>query len=185
MLIFLMSITPAEYARSQTGPNDAFTINLNNVDIHKLIETVSRHTGKNFVVDPRVKATVSVISSKPISSDKLYELFLSVLDTHGYTAVSNEVITKIVPVQVGVQSAVPTVPAPEVQQESITGNDLISELFKLKHIPAQQLLEILRPLIPASANISAEPNSNIIIITDSAANIARLNEIIRKLDTPE
>lgn len=188
VLTLLICIVPFENVRSQTSSeqtraDDTFTLNLNNVDIHSLIETVSRHTGKNFVVDPRVRATVSVVSSEPVNADRLYELFLSVLDVHGFAAVSSGIITKIVPSQVGAQSAVPIVTTPTEENRTISGNELITEIVKLEHVPAQQLLEILRPMIPAPASIAAEPNSNTLIITDRAANILRLTEVIRKLDT--
>lgn len=190
VLTMLICIVPFKNVRSQTSTdqtraNDTFTLNLNNVDIHSLIETVSRHTGKNFVVDPRVSATVSVVSSEPVNADRLYELFLSVLDVHGFAAVSSGIITKIVPTQAGTQSAVPTVTAPTEKDQLISGNELITEIVKLEHVPAQQLLEILRPMIPAPASIAAEPNSNTMIITDRAANIVRLTEVIRKLDTTQ
>lgn len=144
----------------QAETNGTFTLNLNNVDIYSLIETVSRHTGKNFVVDPRVNATVSIVSSEPVSADKLYKLFLSALEIHGFAAVSSGIITKIVPTQVGVQSAVPTVTTEAEVNQIDTGDQLVTRVVKLNHIPAQQLLEILRPMIPAPASIAEEPKSN-------------------------
>ena len=92
---------------SQSNSNDKFTLNLKDVDIRSLIETVSLQTGKNFIVDPRVKANVTVISSEPVNKDKLYAVFLSVLDVHGFAAVPVGEMIKIVPATVGVQSPVP------------------------------------------------------------------------------
>ena len=98
---------PFQYAHSQSNTSEQFTLNLKGVDIRSLIETVSRQTGKNFIIDPRVKAKVTVISSEPVNKDKLYDLFLSVLAVHGFAAVPAGDIVKIVPATVGVQSPVP------------------------------------------------------------------------------
>ena len=84
-------------ARPAIAQEGTFTLNLKNADIHSLIQTVSRQSGRNFVVDPRVKARVTVISSKPLNSDELYETFLSVLQVHGYSAVPSGDLIKIVP----------------------------------------------------------------------------------------
>jgi len=100
-------LTLSQATHAQTDNTETFTINLKNTDIRSLIETVSLQTGRNFIVDPRVKAKVTVISSEPITADKLYELFLSVLDVHGYAAVPIGNLVKIVPTTVGVQSPVP------------------------------------------------------------------------------
>jgi len=106
-LVFLFTLMPPGYVHAQADSEETFTLNLKNTDIRALIETVSLQTGRNFIVDPRVKATVTVISAEPVTGDKLYELFLSVLDVHGYAAVPVGSIIKIVPTAAGVQSAVP------------------------------------------------------------------------------
>ena len=107
VLALLTILTLSQPTHAQTDNTETFTINLKNTDIRSLIETVSLQTGRNFIVDPRVKAKVTVISSEPITADKLYELFLSVLDVHGYAAVPIGNLVKIVPTTVGVQSPVP------------------------------------------------------------------------------
>ena len=172
-----------------TNQRETFTLNLNNVDIRSLIETVSKKTGKNFIVDPRVKATVTVISAEPVNADKLYELFLSILDVHGYAAVPVGSVTKIVPMATGVQGAVPVLPEPEAQSsmsapEPAGSDELVTRVVDVEYVPVTQLVQALRPLLPQSAGFSAEPNSNTIVITDSADNIQRVVEIIRLLDQP-
>lgn len=107
ILIASAVLMPFQYAHSQSNTSEQFTLNLKGVDIRSLIETVSRQTGKNFIIDPRVKAKVTVISSEPVNKDKLYDLFLSVLAVHGFAAVPAGDIVKIVPATVGVQSPVP------------------------------------------------------------------------------
>ena len=173
--VFLMQ---PQYANAQS--TEEMTLNLANADILSLIETVSRRTGKNFIVDPRVKAKVTIISSESISADKLYELFLSVLAVHGFAAVPVGNMIKIVPLAAGVQSAVPV-----LGEHSVPGDELITEIIHVENISALQVVEVLRPLVPAPVSLSAEANSNSVVITDRAANIARLREIIFSLDNSQ
>ena len=106
-LLFIAALLTSNFAIAQSDADETFTINLANADIRSLISTVSLQTGKNFIVDPRVKATVTVISSTPVTKDKLYELFLSVLAVHGFATVPAGDIIKIVPTAAGVQGPVP------------------------------------------------------------------------------
>ena len=177
MLIIAVSMLPMQYAGAQDNSDDTFTINLQNVDIHSLIETVSIRTGRNFIVDPRVKATVNFVSPEPVNADKLYEIFLSVLQVHGYAAVPAGQLTKIVPSSVGVQNAVPL-----VSEQSDTEDELVSQVIQLESAAAAEVVETLRPLIPESASLSAESTSNTIVVTDRAANIDKLVELITLLD---
>ena len=177
VLVTAVSLLPSQYVSAQENPDETFTINLKNVDIHTLIETVSIRTGINFIVDPRVKATVNVVSPEPVNADKLYEIFLSVLQVHGYAAVQVGQLTKIVPSSVGVQNAVPLVNEP-----SDTEDELVSQVIYLQSAAAVEVVETLRPLIPESASLSAESTSNTIVVTDRAANIDKLIELITLLD---
>ncbi len=178
-------ITPLQPISAQDVEQDTneetFVLNLKNTDIRALIETVSKRTGRNFIVDPRVKATVNVISSEPVNADKLYQLFQSVLQIHGFAAVQAGSFTKIVPTSVGVQSAVPVLDN-TLSGGGLSTDELVSQVLHLENIPAQQVVEAVRPLLPQTARISAESNSNTVIVTDRAANIAKLIELIIRLD---
>ncbi len=178
ILISIAGFSSIQQAHSQINSSENFSLTLKNADIRSLIETVSIQTGINFIVDPRVKAKITVITSEPVNKDKLYELFLSVLQVHGYATVSAGNFTKIVPMTTGVQSAVPVLSEP-----ANAADELITEVIQLFNVPAVQMIESLRPLLPQSATLSAEANSNTIIITDSSANIARIKEIISLLDS--
>lgn len=176
---YAQSAQSAQPAQSvQPAADEPFIPNLKDVDIHTLIETVATRTGRNFIVDPRVRATVTVITSEPVDADELYALFLSILDVHGLAAVPAGGFTKIVPATVGVQSSVPV-----VRSQPDASDELVTEVIAVRHVPAQQIVEALRALLPAYASFSAEPASNTLIITDRAANIARITEIIRSLDS--
>lgn len=176
-------IGPLQYpeARASTVLKETFTLALENADIHSLIETVARATGRNFIIDPRVKARVNIVSSVPITADKLYKLFLSVLQVHGFAAVPAGSFTKIVPMSVGVQSAVPVIGEVRSKKHSIHSDELVTEVIRVDGRPVQPLVAVLRPLLADSATISAELNSNSLIITDRAANIDKAIELVRRL----
>ncbi len=157
---------------------DTFTLNLKNADIHSLIQTVSRQSGKNFVVDPRVKARVTVISAKPLSADELYETFLSVLQVHGYSAVPGKDLIKIVPDVNAKQGPVPT-------YDGTASDQLVTQVIKVENVPAAQLVPILRPLVPQQGHLAAYAATNTLIVTDRASNIQRLISIIQGIDRPD
>ncbi len=156
------------------------TLNLKGADIRALISTVSKFTGKNFVVDPRVKAKVTVVSSNAMSEDEVYEVFLSILQVHGYAAVPVGNIIKIVP-EVNAKQG----PLPVVTNDRNKGDELVTRVVTLNYVPAAQLVPILRPLVPQQGHLAAYNPTNTLIITDHAANIKRLNRIIRSIDKPE
>jgi len=156
------------------------TLNLKQADIRALISTVSKFTGKNFVVDPRVKAKVTVVSSNTMSESEVYEVFLSVLQVHGYAAVPVGSIIKIVP-EVNAKQG----PLPVVRGSNNFGDELITKVITLDHVPAAQLVPILRPLVPQQGHLAAYNPTNTLIVTDHAANIKRLVQIIRHIDRPE
>ena len=107
-----------------------FTLNLNNTDVYALIETVSNATGRNFVVDPRVSAKVTVISTTPVNAEKLYEMFLSVLQVHGFSAVPAGNLTKIVPDFAAKQG-----PVPLLDNSTETRDQLVSQVIPIFNVP--------------------------------------------------
>ena len=169
------------FAQAQGANEGTFTLNLKNADIHSLIQTVSRQTGRNFVVDPRVKARVTVISSAPLSSDELYETFLSVLQVHGYAAVpAGSDLIKIVPDVNAKQGPV------RAYDQTLAGSDeLVTQVIRVENVPAAQLVPILRPLVPQQGHLAAYAATNTLIVTDRASNIARLIDIIDGIDRPD
>jgi len=171
------TLAVASAAHAQEG---TFTLNLKNADIHSLIQTVSRQSGRNFVVDPRVKARVTVISSTPLNSDELYETFLSVLQVHGYAAVPSGDLTKIVP-DVNAKQG----PVPEYSEETSSSDQLVTKVIKVENVPAAQLVPILRPLVPQQGHLAAYAATNTLIVTDRSSNIERLTTIINGIDRPD
>ena len=167
------------YAQVESDEN-TFTLNLKNTDIHSLIATVSKQTGRNFVVDPRVKAKVTVISTDPVNAEGLYEVFLSVLQVHGYSAVPAGDLTKIVPDVTAKQG-----PVPILGDERDNTDQLVTQVIKVVNVPAAQLVPILRPMVPQQGHLAAYAATNSLIITDRAANIQRIMTIIRRIDRPD
>lgn len=154
------------------------TLNLDNVDIRVLINTVAKATGRNFIVDPRVKAKVTVVSSKAMDSNELYEIFLSILQVHGYSAVPGVGFIKIVPDTNAKQGAIP------ISSNSLGGprDELVTRVIQINNAPANQLVPILRPLVPQQGHLAAYVPTNVLVVTDRAANIDRLVQVIRRMD---
>ena len=155
------------------------TLNLKNADIQALITTVSEITGKNFILDPRVEGQVTVISSQEMTPDEVYDVFLSVLRVHGFAAVPSGSIIKIVLDASAHQDSIATIDT----TQGYSPDDLVTQVIQVHNIPATQLVPILRPLLPPSAHLAAHLASNALIVSDRAANVARLANIIRRIDT--
>ena len=162
------------------GPDNTFTLNLKNTDIQSLIATVSKQTGRNFVVDPRVKAKVTVISTDPVSAEGLYDVFLSVLQVHGYSAVPAGDLIKIVPDVTAKQG-----PVPILGDDTDASDQLVTQVVKVINVPAAQLVPILRPMVPQQGHLAAYAATNSLIITDRSSNIQRLTAIIDRIDVPD
>ncbi len=158
---------------------DEWTIKLMDSDIRDFVTQVSTITGKSFVVDPRVKSDVTIISNTPMDADAVYELFLSVLRVHGFAAVPAGKVTKIVQQVLAKQSGNP------LDFQSVDSEQLITRVLPVKNTKAENLVKILRPLIPQHAHVGGLTKPNVLLISDYANNINRLTEIIRKIDVAE
>jgi len=158
--------------------DEPFTLNLQQAELRSLIDTVSRRTGRNFVVDPRVDARVTVISSQPVGDDELYEVFQTVLSVHGYATVDAGDVTKIVPAATAKQGAVPMGEAGDPRP------DIVTRVIAVDNVQASQLVPILRPLLPQEAHLAAYQPTNRLLVTDTAANIERISAIIERVDRP-
>ncbi|QKQ27992.1 type II secretion system secretin GspD [Candidatus Reidiella endopervernicosa] len=153
------------------------TLEMKDAEITTLIELVSSATGKNFIVDPRVKGKVTVISSRSMEGEALYRVFLSILQVHGYAAVESGKIIKIVPEVNAKQGATPVRDGPRLR-----GDETITRVIPIEYSNAAQLVPILRPLIPQQGHLAAHAETNVLIVSDRAANVARLEKIIRRID---
>jgi general secretion pathway protein D len=154
------------------------TLNLEGADIGALIATVSEITGKNFVVDPRVKGKVTVVSSQPMGKEEVYRVFLSILQTHGFAAIPSGPVVKIVPDANARQISAQPLPG-EVDLE---GDAVTTRVIRLENVNAAQLVPLLRPLVPQEGHLAAYPSTNTLIVSDRSSNIRRLLEIVRRVD---
>ncbi len=174
LVVALLMTAPLGFA----APESTVTLNLKDADIGALISTVAEITGKNFIVDPRVKAKVTVISSKPMNKDEVYKVFLSILDVHGFAVIPSGSVLKIEPDINAKQSAIPTLP-----DKDIAGTDMVAtQIIPVHNVSAAQLVPILRPLIPQQGHLAAYPATNVLIISDHVSNIERLVKIINRID---
>jgi general secretion pathway protein D len=154
-----------------------WTVNLKETDIQELIKFVAEATGTTIVVDPKVKGTVKVVSAKPVSSSELYDLFLSILDVHGYTAVRSGNVVRVIQSKDARSSPV------RVVSGALEPNDeYVTQVIRLENISAAKLIPVLRPLVPQQAHMAAYAPANAIIISDVAANIERIRSIIESMD---
>ncbi len=156
------------------------TLNFVNADLVSVIKAVGGHTGKNFILDPRVTGTVNVVSDKPVPKDLLYPMLLSVLRTQGYAAVESGAFVKIVPEAEGKTGASPVGEA----AARVPGDRIVTRVFLLQNESALQLVAVLRPLVTANNFVAAYANNNAIVITDYAENVKRIEAIIRSIDQP-
>ncbi|NOX75132.1 MAG: type II secretion system secretin GspD [Gammaproteobacteria bacterium] len=149
-------------------------------DINAVISAVAEATGKNFIVDPRVKGKVTLISNRPMGKGELYKVFLSILEVHGFSAIPGPGATKIVPDADAKNSAMPFAS----KKHPGHGDEAVTRVIQIEHVTAAQLVPILRPLVPPQGHLAAYPQSNVLIVSDRAANIARLVKIIKRIDQP-
>ena len=186
--VVVLSLPLSVHAQQQasveaTGDGKTWTVNIRNADIQAFINQVAQMTGKNFVVDPRVRARdVTVISNQPLTADEVYELFLSVLQVHGYAAVpAGNGIIKIVTNTTAKQSNLPLTQ----NAGSVDGEELITQVITVDNSPVEELVPVLRPLVPQYGHLAAVGSANALIISDHADNIRRLRAIINSLDGAE
>jgi general secretion pathway protein D len=157
-------------AHAQTTPN------FRDADIRKIVEAVGEVTGKTFILDPRVTAKVTILSKTPMSPEAFYEAFLSILQVHGYVAITTGDVVKIIPDATARQHPNPPT------TDGAAADDIVTQVIQVHNIGAAQLVPILRPLIPQYGHLAAHPGSNMLIISDRASNVKRLINIIRRID---
>ena len=174
MLVATLMLTFASITLAQQAD---VTLNWKDADIRKVVEAVSEVTGKNFIIDPRVTGKVTLLSATPMSPDAFYEAFLSILQVHGYVAIPSGDLIKIIPDATARQFA-----GPIGMGSSAGPDDLATQVIQVRNVGATQLVPILRPLIPQYGHMVAHAGSNMLIISDRAANVARMVAIIRRID---
>ncbi|MFZ3153541.1 type II secretion system secretin GspD [Pseudomonas sp.] len=168
-----LSAAVTAVAPSASQQEESWTINLKGADIREFIDQVAQISGQTFVVDPRVKGQVSVVSNSPLTLTEVYQLFLSVMATHGFSVITQ-----------GDQARI--VPNAEAKADADAGRSapdrLETRLIQVQHGSATELIPLIRPLVPQYGHLAAISSANAIIISDRTANIERIEDLLRQLD---
>jgi general secretion pathway protein D len=171
------SILMISICSSSSWAGSKVSINFRNTDINAVIETVAKLTGKNFLVSPKVKGRVTIISSTDLDAKDLYEVFLSILTMYGFATIENKGLIKIVPIKAARESA------SDVQK--VNAYTRVTRVIKLQYIEANQLISTLRPLVSPYAQIAALRNANSILVHDTHVNVRRIAKLVSQIDTIE
>src|SRR5256886_1769631 len=154
------------------------TPNFKDADITQVAEAVAAATGKNFIIDPRVRAQVTMLSSTAMTPPAFYEAFLSILQVYGFIAVPAGDVVKILPDANARQF--PAVDLPD--RVSATSDEIVTQVLDVHNVSAAQVVPMLRPMIAQYGHLAAYPASNILIISDHASNVNRMMRIIQRID---
>ncbi|TDJ43120.1 MAG: type II secretion system protein GspD [Gammaproteobacteria bacterium] len=167
-------------SNAMASESQSWKINLKNADIQEFVAQIAAITGRTFVVDPRVKGKVTVISNASLDEAGIYELFLSVLRVHGFAAIEAGEVVRIQQQTLAKQSGSPLDSAQE-----ISGEQLVTRVIAAQYVASAELVKTLRPMIPQYGHIAAVTQPNVVIISDHAANIVRLMKIIARIDVAD
>ena len=178
LLTALLICGAASPSPAQPASSARITPNFKDADITQVIEAVAAATGRNIIVDPRVRAQVTMLSSTPMTPDAFYEAFLALLQVHGFVAAPSGDVLKIIP-----DANSRTMPGNDLPDRlSATSDEIVTQVVSVTNVSAAQLVAILRPLMPQNAHLAAYPSSNMLILADRANNVNRMLRIIRRID---
>jgi len=158
---------------------DLITLNMKDADITTFITDIGQMTGEAFIIDPRVKGKVTIVSQHPMTKGEVYQVFISTLNVHGFTVAKANGVTKIIPVS-------------NVKQDVMTfansnapghGDEYVTRVLKLNQVSAQEILPLVKPMMAKEAHLVAYVPSNVLIVIDRADNVQRIVKLIRKIDT--
>lgn len=182
--LFLGSAAPI-YAES-------YNLNLRDGDLQAFVTLISTATGKNFILDKQVRGQkITIVTGREIDEDELYATFLSVLQLHGLSAVETGEVIKIIPANKSKYQSVPVMEEPtgikEIDKKikKKEPDALFTKVIKASHVPVANMVPILRPMISPTGHLQGYPPSNSIVVTDTAANIDKVSQLVRRMDRPD
>ena len=185
LLVWATATFPINALAQKGAPANAsepVTLNFQNAEIEAVARTFASITGRNVVVDPRVKGTLTLVIDQPVSRAVALSQFVAALRLQGFTLVEASGLYKVVPeAEAKLQTSAVTVDDPDGRAIA-GGNQIATQIFKLNHESANNLVPVLRPLISPNNTINASPGSNALVITDYADNLRRLGRIIAAMD---
>jgi len=176
---FILLPAPQLRAAEKDKEPARVTINFQDVDIAVVAASIAKITGRTFIVDPRVKGKVTIFSSRDVPEKDVYPIFLAILQVHDFTAVEDGQVTKIIPLE---QAKHDSWGALTTTDSEVPADSMVTTLIALQHVAADKMVAVLRPLLPPKSYLASQPDSNMLIISDRAGNIARLQQIISQLD---
>lgn len=175
-LALTVACASALAASSSGGPR--ITPNFKDADLTQIIEAVTAATGRNFIIDPRVRAQVTMLSSTPMTPEQFYQAFLAILQVHGFVAVPAGNIIKVIP-----DANLRQMPGDDLPEHvSGSSDEVVTQVVAVRNVSAAQLVPVLRPLMPQNAQLASVNGANMLIISDRAGNVSRLMRIIARID---
>ena len=180
LLLLSMAVWPTQLPMAEDAGQETWQMATKGANIQEFVAQVARITGKTFIVDPKLKGQVTVISDTPLGKDGVYALFLSVLRLQNYTAVPSGDVIRIQQSATGKQT-----PGVLGRPEAAAPEELMTEVIAVQNTASDELLKLLRPLIPQYGHIGSVTNPNVVIISDHADNILRLKKLIREIDVAD
>ncbi len=172
---------PIKAMAADVSSDQTVSLNFANAEIASVIDAIGKISGKNFLVDPRVKGTLNIVTNTPVSRDLSYQILLSALRLQGFTAVEGPGVVKIVP---EADAKLHGVPVGRGNRAS-NGDNLVTQVFAMRHESAAQMLAVVRPLVSPNNTVTAFPSNNVLVVTDYAENINRIARIIESIDVPQ
>ncbi len=169
---------------AQTPAQNTADLNFVGADIESVVKAIGHYTGSTFIIDPRVKGQVTLVSEKPLTKEQAFKLLTSTLRLQGYAVVYADGYYKVVPESDAKLQPGPTQSVQNEKGESVRGDQVATQIYRLNYESATNVVTILRPLISPNNTINANPGNNSVVITDYADNLKRLNKIIASLDVP-
>ena len=178
VIALICAISAVQPLHAQDPSTNQATLNFVGADIESVVKAIGHYTNTTFIVDPRVKGTITLVSEKPVTKAQAFQLLTSTLRLQGYAVVAGDTFTKVVP------EADAKLQAGPIQAGTIKGDQIATQIFRLNYESAGNLVPVLRPLISPNNTINANPGNNTLVITDYADNLRRLSRIIAALDGP-
>ncbi|GGY08142.1 type II secretion system secretin GspD [Paludibacterium paludis] len=171
------AVTVCVASQALAAADEPIMLNFVNADIETVVKAIGEITGKNFIIDPRVKGTLNIVSSRPVPRSLSYQILLSSLRMQGFTAVEGRGVIKILPeaeakLHAGVQKG-----------RRSDGDRLITRVFTLKNGNANQMMPVIRPIVSPNNTVSVFPQANALVVTDYADNIRRIESIIESVES--
>jgi general secretion pathway protein D len=179
--LVLLLVVPGIAVSAEPAEGEGVMLNFANAEIDSVVRAVAKITNRNYLVDPRVKGTLNIVTTKPVSPATAHDILRSALRLQGFAIVDENGILKVVPEAEAKQHSMPVSKA----KSALRGDQLITQVFTIKNESATQLLQVVRPLVTANNAVTASAASNTLVVTDYAENVGRIARIIDAIDVPQ